>query len=208
MPRNGLQEHVFCLKDSTTDFRNESGKLFVTFIDLADAFGCINHDFMIDSLKIYGYPEKMVELTKDIYTNSYFQVESSTGYTDCIHRQRGIIQGCPYSVIVFEQGIDIWLRWMMGGNNITSIPNPVQGYVDDIAICSVNEQKTIEMCEKTGIFVDKTGMEVKHRKCATLHGQRSGNNWSKRQYKYYKHIHPKLTHSKTEQKWQVYLLGS
>ena len=134
MPRNGLQEHVFCLNSSITDFRHQSGKMFVTFIDLADAFGSINHDYMIDSLRVYGYPESIVNLTKDIYTNSYFKVESESGYTDFIHRQRGIIQGCPHSVIVFEQGIDIWLRWMMGGNNVVSIPNPVQGYVDDIAL--------------------------------------------------------------------------
>ena len=57
----------------------------------------------------------------------------------------------------------------MGDTNAISIPNSVQGYVDDIAICSVNEQKTLEMCEKTGIFVNQTGMEVKQRKCANLH---------------------------------------
>ena len=135
---------------------------------------------MIDSLKNYGYPDKIVKLTKDIYTNSHFKVESCDGYTDLIHRQRGIIQGCPYSVIVFEQGVDIWLRWMMGGNNLISIPNPVQGYVDDIALCSINELGITEMCHKTGIFVNSTGMAVKHRKCATLHGQSSGNNWCKR----------------------------
>ena len=44
----------------------------------------------------------------------------------------------------------------------------------------INELGITEMCHKTGIFVNSTGMAVKHRKCATLHGQRSGNNWCKR----------------------------
>jgi hypothetical protein len=180
MPRNGLQEHVFCINSSITDFRHQSGKLYVNFIDLADAFGSINHEFMIDSLRVYGYPEPIVNLTQDIYTNSYFQVESSDGCTEFIHRQRGIIQGCPHSVIVFEQGIDIWLRWMTINNNIVSIPNPVQGYVDDIALCSTNDTDLIQMCDKTQRFVTCTGMQIKHRKCAILHGQRTGNNWSKK----------------------------
>ena len=74
MPRNGLQEHVFCLKNSITDFRHQSGKLFVTFIDLADAFGSINHDFMIDLLKIYGYPEKIVKLRGTVPLTNFLTV--------------------------------------------------------------------------------------------------------------------------------------
>ena len=109
----GLQEHVFCLKNSITDFRHQSGKLYVMFLDLADAFGSIDHEMMVDALSAYGYPDSVIQLTKDIYTDSTFQVDTNSGLTDSIVRHRGIIQGCPYSVIAFEQGIDIWLRWFV-----------------------------------------------------------------------------------------------
>ncbi len=65
-----------------------------------------------------------------------------------------------------------------GINNVVSIPNPVQGYY--YFTNSKNEQNLIQMCEKTDKFVSAAGMEIKHRKCAILHGQRTGNNWSKR----------------------------
>ena len=60
LPRNGLQEHVFCLKNSITDFRHQSGKLYVMFLDLADAFGSIDHEMMVDALRAYGYPEIII----------------------------------------------------------------------------------------------------------------------------------------------------
>ena len=178
LPRNGLHEHVFCLTSAISDFRHRTGKMYITFIDLADAFGSIDHEFMIYALKLYGYPETFVRLTEDLYDNSYFRVETGSGYTDNIVRRRGIIQGCPLSVIVFEQAIDIWLRCLTDFNNVIATPNPIQGYVDDIVLCSTRETLLTEMCDKTDKFVNSTGMSVKHRKCATLHGQRSGNNWS------------------------------
>ncbi|KAJ8037044.1 Retrovirus-related Pol polyprotein from type-2 retrotransposable element R2DM [Holothuria leucospilota] len=68
---------------------------------------------------------------------------------------------------------------MTDGYNNIAIPNPVQGYVDDIVICATQEQHLLGMRDKTDSFVTVTGMNIKHRKCAVLHGQRCGNNWSK-----------------------------
>ena len=67
LPRNGLQEHVFGLNMAITGFRHQSSKMFVKFLDLADAFGSIDHLLMLESLNVYGYPENLIEkLTKDI----------------------------------------------------------------------------------------------------------------------------------------------
>ena len=89
----------------------------------ADAFGSIDHQLMINSLHCYGYPDALVDLTSNIYNNSTFQVEKKYGLTEPILRQRGIIQGCPYSVIAFEQGIDIWLRYLNENSAVPSVPN-------------------------------------------------------------------------------------
>ena len=174
-PLNGLQEHVFCLKNSITDFRHQSGKLYIVFLDLADAFGSINHEMMVDDLRAYGYIEIIINLTKNIFIDSTFQVDTNSGLTDPIVRHRGIIQGCPYRVIAFEQGIDIWLRWLCNDMQ-PSIPNKVQEHVDDIVLATTDEASMVEMGSKPEDFLDHSGMKIKHRKCAILHGQRSGNN--------------------------------
>ena len=56
-------------------------------------------------------------------------------------------------------------------------PTPAQGYVDDVCYAETTEAGFTEMTRKTEVFLDNTGMEAKHRKCAILQGQRSGNNW-------------------------------
>jgi len=45
---------------------------------------------------------------------------------------------------------------------------------------ATNEADIQAAASKTDRFMTYSGMEVKHRKCAVLHGQRTGNNWSRR----------------------------
>eukprot|EP00745_Piridium_sociabile_P024546 TRINITY_DN38897_c0_g1_i6.p1 TRINITY_DN38897_c0_g1~~TRINITY_DN38897_c0_g1_i6.p1 ORF type:complete len:597 (-),score=89.74 TRINITY_DN38897_c0_g1_i6:48-1838(-) len=99
----------------------------------------------------------------------------------CIHlviMSLVVIQGCPWSVIVFEQGIDKWLRWIEHPYQATGLPVPVQGYVDDVSASGTSQPQIAEATRKTDEFM--TAMELKHRKCGVLHGKRSGNNWPKK----------------------------
>ena len=51
------------------------------------------------------------------------------------------------------------------------------GYVDDVNMRSNNKKIGDEILSRTADFLDFTGMQVKHRKCAILQGKRSGVNW-------------------------------
>ena len=114
-----------------------------------------------------------------IYDNSSFQVQTSNGLTSHIIRGKGIIQGCPWSVIAFEQGIDRWLRWVDYEYNRLHVPCPIQASVDDVCLVTNLEKNLRTMTKKSESFLTYTGMEVKHPKCAILHGRRSGNSWMK-----------------------------
>ena len=71
----------------------------------------------------------------------------------------------------------MWLRYASVNMPEVQLPNSCQGYVDDVNLCSTTEADMTEMVGKTEEFMTYTGMKVKHRKCALLHGQRSGNSW-------------------------------
>ena len=178
MPRNGLQEHVFCLRTVFDNIRHESAKLFA-FIDVKDAFGSLDHQIMLNGMIQAGYPQHVIEVTRDLYTNSSFQLMTASGLTNKVTRGKGIIQGCPWSVIVFIQGIDPWLRWMAHPYPDEHLPCPCQGYVDDVDMCRRSEAEMLEMIHESEQFLQDTGMQAKHRKCALVI-QRSGNNWYKR----------------------------
>ena len=177
LPRNGLQEHVFCLRSEISNLKHISSKLFVTFVDIKDAFGSLDHEYMLKVMQLCNYPAEIVDITRDIYTDSTFQLITAQGLTPKVTRHKGIIQGCPWSVIAFIQAMDPWIRWVSCPYNVPCGPNPCQAYIDDVDMIATTEDEKVSMIEKTDIFMTYTGMKVKHRKCALLHGQRSGNNW-------------------------------
>lgn len=180
LPRNGLQEHVFCLKAAIDNFKHMSTKFYTTFVDIKDAYGSVDHKVMLDAMERAGYPQQIIDITTDVYTNSTFQVQTKGGLTPKITRHRGIVQGCPWSAIAFIQALDPWIRWMEQPFPIDSFPTPCQAYMDDVCASAHNDEAIKLMMEKTETFLNYTGMEVKHKKCATIHGQRTGNNWSAR----------------------------
>ena len=110
-----------------------------------------------------------------------FQVKTASRLTRPMTRGKGIIQGCPWLVIISEQGVDKWLRWTEQGHTTPFTPDSVQGYVDDMDMTATNEDDVKEAIQKkTDQFMPYSALQVKHRKCAVLHGQRSGNKWSKK----------------------------
>ncbi|KAL8623976.1 hypothetical protein ACOMHN_047196 [Nucella lapillus] len=177
--KGSMQERVFCLRSDIADILHTLSTLYTAFFDIKDAFGSVDRDFTIHELTSTGYPQAVEDITRNIYSGSSFQVKTAAWLTSPIQRGKGIIQGCPWSVVVFEQGIDKWLRWMEQPYPPASIPNPVLGYMDDVCASSTSEAGIAEAVRKTGQFMDTTGMEVKHRKWGILHGKRSGNRWSK-----------------------------
>ena len=44
--------------------------MYVAFTDIKDAFGSIDHELMIKELREVGYPEQVLEITRDICTDS------------------------------------------------------------------------------------------------------------------------------------------
>ena len=177
LPCNGLQTHVFSMKTAISDFLHTSGKKYLCYVDIRDAFGSINHEFMLQELERAGYPPLFVNLTADVYSNSTFQVNTAHGLTEPITRHRGVIQGCPWSIIIFQQGIDQWLRYVESSYPRNHQPNPIQGYVDDVSMMADSLEELNVMTDKTTEFLNYTGMEAKPRKCAVTSAQRTGNNY-------------------------------
>ena len=77
---------------------------------MADAFGSIDHGIMIWEMHNAHYPDVVCDILQDIYGECTFQVEYGKCLKATIRREKDVFQGDPFSLIVFEQGIDKWLR--------------------------------------------------------------------------------------------------
>lgn len=92
--RQGMNEHVFCLKPAIDDFKHESAKLYIVFLDFRDVFGTLPRRVMIDALEETQLPKIYVDIIKDEYSDSYLYVICGK---DLSRLEIGIKTGCPWS---------------------------------------------------------------------------------------------------------------
>lgn len=175
--RQGMNEHVFCLKTGIDDFKHESCRLYSVFLDFRDAFGTLSHDVMIRSLEEIQLPQLFIDIVKDVYRGSFIEVICGEQLTHPTSLQIGIKTGCPWSAINFIIAINQWLKWMCqcAPPGVIS-PIPVQGYADDVLMVSREECVVKNMLARTDAFLEWSGLEIKDTKCAVLYERRSGGN--------------------------------
>ena len=104
--KNVIWELIFSLKTSFDDFRHQSKKHYCLFIDFADAFGNVNHQFIFETLVHFNIPLSLCCLIEDLYKYSYFEVICGYELTEIFYIVRGTKTGCPISALIFILIID------------------------------------------------------------------------------------------------------
>ena len=132
---------------------------------------------MIKALEEIQLPQVFIEIVKDVYSTSFIQVICGKQVTDPIPLQVGIKTGCPWSAINFVLATNGWIEWLCdcAPPSVFS-PNPVQAYADDIQLASREETVIKNMLVRTDSFLNWSGLQIKHSKCAVLYQRRSGGN--------------------------------
>ena len=60
---SGCIEHIECLSHIISNARLKQTGCVVTLLDLKNAFGEVNHNLMIESLKIHHVPAEIIQVT-------------------------------------------------------------------------------------------------------------------------------------------------
>jgi hypothetical protein len=100
-PSEGCHEHTFTLQSIVADCKRNNKNCFFAWLDLRNAFGSISHEVIYSTLTHMGFPESLVDLIKDIYSDATTTVKTSKfDETDPIEVNAGVKQGCPISPIL------------------------------------------------------------------------------------------------------------
>ena len=179
------QELIFALKTIMDDFRHLSTKLHIVFIDFADAFGSVKHEYIIETLRHFNIPEMYIGLIEDLYKFSSFNVICGIELTELFYIIRGTKTGDPLSALIFILVIDRVCRPMVSlaktraciPVQATINPLPVQAFADDIALSSYNISVIKDMITASEPILEQAGLDAKLSKSAVFYDRRSGNNW-------------------------------
>ncbi len=85
------------INKSPTSFKD----LFVTFLDIKNAYGSINHSFILFVMKQYKVPEEIVNYFQKFYSQLKIRIISVDFESEYFDMERGVIQGDHFSNILF-----------------------------------------------------------------------------------------------------------
>ena len=99
MNKRDRQELIYTLKTAFDDFRHKSTNFTSVFLDFADAFGRVNHQFLFEILQYFHIPDIYNCLIEYLYKYSSFKVICGSNLTKIFIIVRG----------TKTQGIDIYI---------------------------------------------------------------------------------------------------
>ena len=79
----------------------------LVFIDFIKAFDSLEWDFMLLTLKRFGFNDSFVNWVKTMYTDIQTCVINNGWISEMFRNTRGIRQGCPLSALLFVLSVEI-----------------------------------------------------------------------------------------------------
>ena len=128
----------------------ELKSLFMLRATLKKAFESVHRETLWTIMKVYGIPEKLIEMVKITYEDNKCSVVDGTGVYEWLDIKSGVKQGCSMSGFLFLLIIDWVMRQTPYDNNtgilwkMTTKLDDLD-FADDIALLSsTKETKNIQ----------------------------------------------------------------
>jgi hypothetical protein len=124
-----------------------------------------------------GFPESLVDLIKDIYSDATTTVKTSKfDETDPIEVNAGVKQGCPISPILFNLSSELLIRNIVSKCNENSDiafklhgqPISILAYADDLVLISRTREGLQEILDGVSSAANVLKLSFRPDKCCTL----------------------------------------
>ena len=157
-------------------------KCILIFIDFRKAFDSIHRERMMEILKAYDIPEKLLTAIKLMYSNTKARVLSPDGETELFEIVAGVLQGDTLAPYLFAIVLDYAMRKALEGKEeelgfklerrrsrrhppvtITDID-----FADDIALIAEEIEQAQEMLGRVEVETLKIGLHLNEKKTEVM----------------------------------------
>eukprot|EP00854_Cymbomonas_tetramitiformis_P021095 gene21095-biopygen21735 len=153
-------------------------ELHATYIDFENAYGSVDHEKLIATLRHLGVPTQLTEAIKDILgeeEGDSIQMRAKVGeqVSEEVLIRRGILQGDGMSPLLFILYLEPLLRWLEVGNHgyrhkyVTDeelrgeLRTSSGAFVDDLIILTRLMTGMEQQLKKLAAFGDWSGLRIK-----------------------------------------------
>ena len=152
------------------------------FLDFKKAFDCVSHDAMDFTLGDFGFPAKLCDLIKNLYSTSSTRLIDDS-LTDTIPISRGTRQGCPLSPLIYAIIAELFNQSIINnedftGHTMAKMHKKITAYADDTLGHIANYNDVLIIQNALEQFKKATGLEVQPRKCEVVSTTKFTELWS------------------------------
>ena len=140
----GTREGIYNLRTINERYLEKQKDVYICFIDYEKAFDRVNHDKLIEKLKLAGLDGKDIRIIARLYWEQVALVRTEKGNSKEIKIRRGTRQGCVLSPYLFNLFTELIFRVIendddgvsIGGRRISNLR-----YADDTGITAESERE-------------------------------------------------------------------
>ena len=170
----GCIEHYSKLAAAINEAHARHRSLCVSWLDLANAYGSVHHDLIKFSLNHYYAPKKLTSMVGNLYSGLTATVSTQAGMTQSIPLRKGLYQGDPLSVTIFNtvmntylDGLKAFQKHSYTFSNSNQLLYVLQ-YADDTCLVSDGPSSCRSMLHFTDKWLQWSQMKAKVSKCQAM----------------------------------------
>eukprot|EP01018_Ginkgo_biloba_P017631 Gb_02072 [translate_table: standard] len=144
---------------------------YVAFIGFKKAYDMVPHEALMKKLRAAGVAGKALDFFRNLYKSTSVKVKFEDLVSNSIPVQRGVRQGCPTSLSLFNIFInDIMDALQRLGVEVPGISDVIAGllFADDLVLFAESVPQLKEMLEKVHEWAQKWGMACGIDKCKAM----------------------------------------
>ena len=170
---NGCMEHTQIMHELLANARNKHKTIHITYFDLADAFGSVEHSLIYHTLEKYHISNIVVSYIKNLYSHLEGKVTGPSWNSDSFSFKRGVFQGDPWSPIIFLAVFNPIVQYLktqeetfgykLEGKAIITLP-----FADDFCLITSNKRTHQKLINNIHIKTESMNLSLKPSKCRSI----------------------------------------
>ena len=173
-PGRSCNEQIYILRQILEKVNAWQKPVILNFIDFKKAFDSVHRETIWQILHLYGFPDKIVDIIRNMYEHSRSAVRMNGTIGEWFKVVTGVRQGCILSPLLFAIVID----WVMNRANcreagITWVDGKKLSdldFADDIALICDNHADMQDLTNKVENEAAKVGLQLNGTKCKVMVG--------------------------------------
>jgi hypothetical protein len=132
----------------------------IIFVDFIKAFDTLEWDFMLNTLKQFGFNDSFIRWVQTLYSDNQTCVSNNGWVSEIFNNSRGIRQGCPLSALLFILSVEIMAFRLRSNKNIKDTTIKIDEQNHSINISQLADDTTFFMSSKEEITSALNEMEI------------------------------------------------